>query len=266
LTRRTRPLASPTQSRYTELVAATNLPYLRAHLLLPDAVTIRAQGVTPESLAAAQTVAEKTEKDWFSAAQGLDAKLAPLLPCDANARRLIQDVSRASETRIAALMAYYRLAAAQAADQTQAARKLLEAEEARGIEAADERTEASLERAALEQQGNNLSAAAFGRPALGDARKSLTKIEELAAKRSTFAEQSAAGRERGLKSLRDLAAAYQTRETALKQEIDAFQSEATRWNTYYSLRLSRAQAECAAIGGGTSAPATPKRSTKGKKQ
>jgi hypothetical protein len=221
-----------------------------------------AQGVPPEALASAQTAAEQTEKDWFAQARTLDAKLAPLLPCDAAARKTIQDVSHASETRITALMAYYRLVSTQAAEQTQSARKLLEAEEARAPEAADERTDASLERAAIEAQSTNLAASMKPRPELDGARSALAQLGDLSARTASLADQSATGRDRGVAAVRDLVSAYQSREAALKQQVDAFQSESTRWSTYYSVRLARAQAECAAIGGG-SAPA-PRSAVKGK--
>jgi hypothetical protein len=228
-----------------------------------------AQNVTPEALAAAQATAEKTEKDWFAQAQRLDAKLAPLLPCDATAKKAIQDVSHASDVRVTALMNYLRMASAQAAGQTQAARRLLATEESQAPEAADERTDAALERSAIEAQNANLAASFNARPGLADARNALGEINDIAARRTTFADQEASGRDRGLAALRDLVTAYQNREAALKQETDAFQAESTRWSTYYSVRLSRAQAECTAVGGGSpSAPArTPaKGAVKGKKK
>jgi len=223
-----------------------------------------AQGVTPESLAAAQRTAQQTEKDWFTLAQGLDAKLAPMLPCDPAARRAVQAVSQASEARVSALAAYLRLESAQAADRTQGARRLLEAEESNAPEAADERTDAALERSAIEEQSATLKASAGKRSALNDAGNELAQINSIAAKRSTFAEQTESGRDRGVAALRDLAAVHQAREAALRDEIAAFQTESTRWNTYYSVLLSRAQAECTAIGGGGAAPARP--ASKGKKQ
>jgi hypothetical protein len=73
--------------------------------------------------------------------------------------------------------------------------------------------------------------------------------------------QNAAARDQSGPALRDLVAAYQAREAAIKDEITAFQSEAARWNTYYSVRLARVQAECSAVGGGPATPAP--RSTKG---
>jgi hypothetical protein len=220
---------------------------------------------TPGALAAAQATAERTEKTWFAQAQGLDAKLAPLLPCDATARKAIQDVSHASDARVTALMNYLHTVSAQAAEQTQAARRLLAAEESRAPEAADERTDASLERSAIEAQNANLAASFNARPGLGDAHNQLGEINDIAARRTTLAEQQAAGRDRGLAALRDLVAAYQNREVALKQETNAFQAESTRWSTYYSVRLSRAQAECTAVGGAPSAPAA-KSAGKGKKK
>ena len=224
------------------------------------------QSVTAEALAAAQANAEKTEKAWFALAQGLDAKLDPLLPCDPAARKAIQDLSRASDARTSALMEYLRLKSAQAADLTQNARRLLEAEESRAPEAADERTDASLERSAIQEQNTNLGAGVNARPTLSDARNQLGLIDKIAAQRATYADQYASARDRGVPALRDLVAAYQARETALRQEMAAFQTESARWNTYYSVRLSRAQAECTAIGGSPAGSAPAKGASKGKKK
>lgn len=244
--------------RHKRICGARRLLYVA--FVLP-AIAL-AQDPAPDALATAQANAARTEKSWFTLARDLDMKLAPLLPCDAAAKKLIQDVTRASDARITALMSYYRLASAQAADQTQSARRLLEAEEAGAPEAADERTDASLERAAIEEQSANLSAAVFGRPRLGDARSTLGQIDDLTSRRTTILDQNAAARDRGVAALRDLVAAYQAREAALKQETAAFQAESTRWSTYYSVRLTRVQAECAAIGGPSTAAPTRR---KGKK-
>jgi hypothetical protein len=227
-----------------------------------------APSFTPEALAAARASAEQAQKSWLALAPGLDAKLAPLLPCDPAARKSIQDVSRASDARNLALQAYLRLTAAQAAEQTLGARKILGAEEARTPDANEERTDAALDRAAIEAQTAKLVPSANARPALGGAWTTLSQIHDSAARRATLADQDAQARDRGVVALRELVAAHQAREAALKQEIDAFQAEATRWNTYYTVRLSRAQAECSAIGGGpASAPSPPARpAAKGKKK
>jgi hypothetical protein len=198
-------------------------------------------------------------------AQGLDAQLAPLLPCDAKARKIIQDVSKASDARVAALAAYLRLVAAQAADQTAGARRLLAAEEARAPEASDERTDAALERSTLEAQSANLAASAFGRPGLADAGNTLVRITDIVNRRSSLADQHATQRDRGVAALRDLVAADQAREAALRDAITAFQAEGARWSTYYSVRLARTQAECSSTGAST-APAPARKAAKGKKQ
>ena len=225
-----------------------------------------AQAAPPEeALAAAQQTAQRTAKDWMMLAQGLDEQLAPLLPCDPKARRTIQDVSRASDARVAALAAYLRLAATQAADQTTGARRLLAAEESRAPEAADERTDAALERSAVEAHVANLTFSSSARPGLNDAQGPLGQITEIVSRRSVQADQHASERDRGVAALRDLVAADQAREAALKEETAAFQTEAARWNTYYTVRLARAQAECSSIGGGTTKSAAPaRRATKNK--
>jgi hypothetical protein len=214
----------------------------------------------------AQQIAERTNKDWMTLAQGLDAQLAPLLPCDQKARKIIQDVSKAADARVTALAAYLRLVATQAADQTAGARRLLAAEEARAPETADERTDVALERSTVEAQTSVLAASAFARPALGDAGNTLGRITEIVSQRSSLADQHATQRDRGMAALRDLVAAYQARESALKDEIAAFQAEGARWSTYYSVRLARTQAECSSTGGPTTDPAPARKAGKAKKQ
>jgi len=233
-----------------------------------------AQSATPNStpedraaaVAAARASAEQAEKSWLSLAPGLDAKLAPLLPCDPAARKSIQDVSRASDARNQALLAYLRLTAEQAAEQTQGARRILEAETASAPDASDERTDTALERAAIETQTAKLVPGANGRRELSSAWTTLSQIHDSASRRATLADQNAGSRDRGLAALRDVLAAHQARESALRQEIDAFQAEAARWNTYYTLRLSRAQAECSAIGGGPTSTPPARPAANGKKK
>jgi hypothetical protein len=224
-----------------------------------------AQNATPDALAAARTSALQAEKSWFALAPGLDAKLAPLLPCDPAARKSIQDVGRASDARASALMNYLRLTAAQAAEHTAGARRMLASGEARAADSAGERTDATAERGAIDNQATKLAAGAKARPELAGARDTLGQIDAGVARRATLADQNAAARDRANLALRDLVAADQARETALKQEVDAFQAEEARWSAYYAARLSRAQAECSAIGGGApEAPAGAR--AKGKKQ
>jgi hypothetical protein len=238
---------------------------------VPQAAVPSAAQAPQDALAAAQQNAERAAKEWMTRAQGLDAQLAPLLPCDAKARQIVQDVSKASDTRVTALAAYLRLEAAQAADQAAGARRLLAAEEARAPEAADERTDAALERSTVEFQSTNLAASVAAsanvRPGLADARNTLGKITEIVSQRSALADQHSTQRDRGVAALRDLVAAYQAREAALREAIAAFQVEGARWSTYYSVRLTRTQAECSSTGGSPNpAPAPARKALKGKKQ
>jgi len=220
----------------------------------------------PDPLSAAQQNAERAAKSWMILAQGLDLQLAPLLPCDPKARKAVQDTSKASDARVAALGAYLRLIAAQAADQTAEARRRLASEEARAPETADDRTDAALERSAVEAQSMNLSGSADSRPGLREARNILAQIADISGRRSALVDRLAGERDRGVTALRGLVAAYQAREAALKDEMAAFQSEASRWNTYYSVRLARVQAECSAIGAAAPVRPAPKTAKKAPKQ
>ena len=106
------------------------------------------------------------------------------------------------------------------------------------------------------------------RASLADARAQIGEISQIAARRMGLIDLTTTSRDRAMAGLRDLIAAYQAREAALKQETAAYQAESTRWSTYYTVRLARAQAECSAINGGggggpTKAPASR---AKGKKK
>ena len=56
--------------------------------------------------------AEKSAAAWQTLADGLDARTSRLLPCDSKMKAAIDEVSRASEARMTALLEYLREATA----------------------------------------------------------------------------------------------------------------------------------------------------------
>jgi hypothetical protein len=191
-----------------------------------------------------QEAAAKKTADWETLARALDAKLARLLPCDPRSRADIDDVSRASEARLAALQLYLQTAAAEAKRDAQAARAALTEQEIATREMETERAEAQQERVAIEGQLADLTESAKHRESLESARKKLEGIAAAARQRVANTEQQAARRAALNKSLGGLASAYESRQRAMEAEVSTLAIETLRWSDYYSARILRAQTEC----------------------
>src|SRR5206468_229591 len=130
----------------------------------------------------------------------------------------INEVSRASEARLAAIAAYLQSASAQAIAQTQAAKALLDAEQARVAEANSERDDAAQERTSVEAQATALAESLKQRSSLSDAQSALQQVLQSIRDRSSLAEQQAGTRTATLELLRQTVADFQAREAALKDE------------------------------------------------
>src|SRR3984957_15543058 len=76
-------------------------------LFLAIARSASAQAVA-DPLESLRQVADKASADWQGLAKGLEQKIATLLPCDPKSRAAGEEVSRASDARLAALSAYKR--------------------------------------------------------------------------------------------------------------------------------------------------------------
>jgi hypothetical protein len=209
---------------------------------------------SPDSLASLEQAAKKSEATWTALAKDLDVRVARLLPCDTRATAAISEVSRASETRSAAVADYFRAAITNASSETGVAKTLLARETARASEDAPERVDTAAELAAVSKQIDALAAAVKQRASLEGAYQELQQIGALLKERSTLAEQQPANAAAVQASLRDLTAAFEAREAALKDEAVAFEAERARWNGYYAARLARAQVECSIT---KTAPAKP---------
>jgi hypothetical protein len=209
-----------------------------------------AQEGAPVSL---QESAQKRSADWETLAKGLDAKISRLLPCDPRVKASIEEVSRASEVRLAALGEVMKAAVVQAkadADRTQLA---IAAEDTNLREADVERTETLQERVAVDAQLADLTDSVRRRNSLENARQRLSEIDAMTAQRATAAEHAAQVRSAVTLALRDLLTALQARQRSLLNEQAALTLETSRWSEYYAARLARAQTECA-----ITAPAAPR--------
>jgi hypothetical protein len=216
-------------------------------LLLLTLVPTRAQENTLEPL---RQAADKAAADWETLAKGLEQKIATLLPCDPKSRAAVEEVSHASDARLAALGAYVKAAAAAAKVDTDAAKRVLAAQASLSGGWNTERTEADQQRTTIEAQVADLKDSMRKRGSLAGAEQVLTEIANLVKERATKAADQAAHKDSIDALLGDLVVAYQDRQTALENESTSLDAETARWNSYYAARLSRAVLECTIINGG----------------
>jgi chromosome segregation ATPase len=198
-----------------------------------------------DSLAPREAVADQRTTEWETLAKALDGKVARMLPCDPRVRSAIEEVSRASEARMAALSDYLRAAAAQTGTEAQRARAAVADEDA-GIQAVTtERAEAEQRRAAIDAQLADLKDSDKRRPSLDPAAAKLGEIDGMARARVAQLDQEIARRSSLRASLDGLAASYEARAKAMEAETAALSDESTRWLEYYAARVARAGTECA---------------------
>jgi hypothetical protein len=222
-----------------------------------------AYGQTRGTLAELQQIAEKKGSEWEALAKALDAKVARLLPCDARVVSSIDDVSRASDARLAAIGDYRRAAAANVKEGAAAVKSLQASRDAAARELATEQTETDQERTAIEAQSKVLAESLTRRATLAEARKTLESLTASARQRSTLAQEQIAQLATLDSLLNDLNAGFLQRQAAIDEELNALTVETRRWTAYYSARLARARTECAVINPGGAEP-SPRKATKKK--
>jgi hypothetical protein len=231
-----------------------------AGLLLATAAFAQAPA---DLLALLQQAAEKRAAEWDALAKGLEVKLARMLPCDPRVRASIDEVSRASDARLAALATYLQAAAAQAKTDLDRVQGLLTSQEFASKESATEKAEAEQELAAIDAQSADLAESAKRRAALAEAQAKLSEVAALIRERMSRAQQQETRREALAGALRQVASTYEARQKAFDTERSALATENTRWAEYYAARMSRAQMECAVT---NPAVAAPTRAPQRKKQ
>src|SRR5580700_6957059 len=149
-------------------------------LLLLTLVPTRAQENTLEPL---RQAADKTAADWEALAKGLEQKISTLLPCDPKSRAAVEEVSHASDARLAALSAYLKASAAKAKSDTEAAKRVFAAQAAISGGWNTERTEADQERASIETQVGDLKESMRKRGSLSGAEQVLTELANMVKRR-----------------------------------------------------------------------------------
>lgn len=226
-------------------------------LLLALASSSGAQTADPlDALDALSRQADKAENDWAALAKGLEKKIATLLPCDPKSKAAVEEVSRASDARLAALSKYLKAAIAKAQADTDSAKQVLAVQAAISGGWNTERAEAHLEGTKLEAQIADLKESMRKRGSLAGAEQVLLEIAKMVKERAAKADDQAARKETIDALLGDLVLAYSDRQKTLENELSLLDAETARWNAYYTARLARAVTECTII---NAAPAPRKK-------
>ena len=235
------------------------LPLLLAATAWSQDTTPAANGIaSPSALSVLEQTARQKTADWQRMAQGLDAAILQLLPCDPKATTSIMDVSRASDMRSAAILAYLEEAGKQAALQTAAAKRNLDSIQPLAAEFAEDKVDLAQEQAGLNGQIAALTAASGGsspKPAFAAPQAELQKIAALEKQRADSVDSGVAHATPTAMAIQDLIVRLQAHENAIKETRAAFETEGERWSAYYNARLLRAQTECAATKGVLGGPA-----------
>jgi hypothetical protein len=215
-------------------------------------------------LAALQQTVQKRGIEWEALAKDMNDRMARILPCDPRALAAVNEVSQASEARLAVLAEYLRAISGKAFAETAAVKTLLDAEERRAVEAGLERADAGQEQTAVDTQSDALAQSVQQRTSLEASQKLLQQIAATIHQRASAMEQHAGSADAAVALLRDLAAKFEARDAALRDEFAAFEAERTRWNGYYAARRTRAQIECSITQIGTTRSKSPARPPQGK--
>jgi len=216
-------------------------------LFLAIARSAHAQDRPVDMLTVVRLTAEKASAQWEALAKGLEPKIARLLPCNPTSRAAVEEVSHASDARLAALSAVLKWEVVKAKGDTDSAKRVLAAQAALGGGWNAEHDEADKQRAAIETQVADLKESMRKRGSLAGAEQVLIEIATIVKQRAAKSEEQAGRRDTINALIGDLVIAYQDRQTALEKESALLDVEAAKWSAYYTARLSRAATECAII-------------------
>jgi chromosome segregation ATPase len=223
------------------------MQHLRTILLLGLACT---PAWAQNSLDDLEQTVTKTHAEWQKLAADLELRLARMLPCDPAAITAIEDTNRASAARMAALSAYTKALADQAAKDVTMARQIQRSETAYLTSIGTERNDIDQERAMIEIQIAKLGESVRRKVSLTAAADSLKAIDGLVRERANLVTGNASSTEGALKQFEALAMTLEAREAALRKQIPALEDERTKWNGYYTARMARARTECSVTGTG----------------
>ena len=226
-----------------------------------------AQVPAPGSLPALQQNLAQRTAEWSTLATNLEQRVARLLPCDPQARAAIDEVSRASEARSAALTSYWTAASLQSKTQVEAIRGLLAQEQDRVGDWMVDADQARVDAAFATAQGASLATSVPQIPALANPQKDVEAIGEQYRLLEKQAQERVAAHGRLLGDLRELLNTSQARQAAIDERLRTVGVEGQRWSAYYVSRQARAQIECSLINSAAAGrPAAPRPAPQGKKQ
>jgi chromosome segregation ATPase len=204
------------------------------------------QPVSPKA-DAARSAEQKTEQ-WNVLASTLEQRLARILPCDARVKSAIEEVSRASDVRFAALSASWQEMENRSQEQEQIAAKFAGQNETLLAPWKSERSDAQQAQAALEEHEADLRESARTLAALATAARALDGIaadSEAVTKQSTEREDALA---QWSASWNEVVRASKLRDAAIENELKTLANERDRWTAFYAARTARAQMECSLTG------------------
>lgn len=192
--------------------------------------------------------ADQKNTEWVTLAAALEMKIARMLPCDARVKSAIEEVSRASDVRFAAMDAYWQQQAGRSKEQAQTVETLIT--EMEGLLPAwkAERTDAAQAQARLEDQALDLKESLRRVSALAPASRVLDgMIRNSETLVSTSGEQEEAVIQLNIR-WNDVIHSTQLRDAAIENHIKALAGERDRWSAFYAARIARAQMECSLTG------------------
>lgn len=224
-------------------------------LLICSAAALRVcygQGPLPAAPSSAASVSiENLKRDanqraveWLSLAGNLESRLARMLPCDARASGLIDEVQAASDARFAAANRYWQAMAARSNQGLPGIDQLAQRQQERATEFAQTQGDTDSEHSSVEAHLVALKMSVAKAPSFGGAGK---QLEALAAESQQMAER-AGQRTANAAALASDLRAVGTQGGGNRSEIDAklkaLAAEQSGWNEYYGARRARAQTEC----------------------
>lgn len=218
-----------------------------------------AQDGPANSPSPAAQLAEKKANDWSVLAASLEEQVARMLPCDPRVRSDIEGVSRASDARFDALIAYWQEIAQRLSEQVEKGRALIAVAHSHSVDFQDDRTDSEQEVTRLGVKAADLQESVRRQAALPPAAHVLNGISQSAL---TLQKQAIEREEEYSKldtDLNELNRAMEARRDAIEDEKKAIAAERSRWSAYYSSRVVRSQMECSITG----PPSGARTSTKG---
>jgi septal ring factor EnvC (AmiA/AmiB activator) len=177
-----------------------------------------------------------------------------MLPCDPRIKSSVEEVSKASEARLEALMVYIGSTVSAARGETDNLRRMLSELQNQSADLNSERVQTNLELAAIEKQLADLDISARQRPSLAEPRKLLEDLRAAGQQRASGAPERNQRINSLIATLVLAIPEFTARQAALLDVQARAQSESALWRAYYVARIARADTECSVTGISGGAP------------